>query len=385
MTLEVPGIAIEVYDALLVGESFSIPSVNLNDGDYKVPVLSGDLKNLPDKITIDQFTTKQVDGSGYFDILMMSLKIHLKEEYQAGRISGREYAETYAAQVNSALSTATQLLLQRDGAFYQAALVQAQAQLAAVEVVTARVKLEQARLEYHTLLVQNQTVKADFALKKAQLALLEADYDNKLVEKQNLESDIARKSYELTNLVPKQVALITEQVETQTAQTANVEADTLVKGAQQANVEAETTIKTYTRSDILPEQKALTIAQTSHTNAQKLNVDASTDERVFNVDFILPEQEKLVKYQWEAQRAQTHDNHESELDINGLIGKQKELYDKQIWSYARDAEVKASKLFTDAWITTKTIIETTDPPTNFNNTNLNEVLTKIRNTHDLNP
>jgi hypothetical protein len=41
--------------------------------------------------------------------------------------------------------------------------------------------------------------------------------------------------------------------------------------------------------------------------------------------------------------------------IVGSIGKQKALYDQQITSYKRDAEHKATKLFTDTWITQKTL------------------------------
>lgn len=54
------------------------------------------------------------------------------------------------------------------------------------------------------------------------------------------------------------------------------------------------------------------------------------------------------------------------------------LYKQQIISYQRDAEVKAARLFTDAWITMKTIDEGLTPPNGFTNQRVDDVLLKIR-------
>ena len=64
--------------------------------------------------------------------------------------------------------------------------------------------------------------------------------------------------------------------------------------------------------------------------------------------------------------------------VTGLLGKQKELYSQQITSYKRDAEVKAGKLWIDAWITMKTIDEGLLPPDQFTNTEINEVLATLK-------
>ena len=103
----------------------------------------------------------------------------------------------------------------------------------------------------------------------------------------------------------------------------------------------------------------------------------------FNVDEILPAQERLLQEQYEVQRAQTMETRSDSLPIKGSIGKQKELYDQQITSYQRDAEVKASKLFTDAWITQKTIDEGLNPPNGFTNASIDTILTKLKSNNGL--
>lgn len=105
---------------------------------------------------------------------------------------------------------------------------------------------------------------------------------------------------------------------------------------------------------------------------------------LFNADRMLPQQLKLITEQTEAQRAQTLDTRSDGATVTGSVGKQKELYSQQITSYQRDAEVKASKLFTDAWITQKTIDEGLNPPNGFTNASIDTILTKLKSNNGLN-
>lgn len=110
----------------------------------------------------------------------------------------------------------------------------------------------------------------------------------------------------------------------------------------------------------------------------------------YNLEKMLPQQflnlavqEKLLREQVDAQRAQTTDTRADGTAIVGVIGKQKDLYNQQIISYQRDAEVKAAKLFTDAWITMKTIDEGLLPPPNFQNSSLDGVLGTLKTNNHL--
>jgi hypothetical protein len=76
------------------------------------------------KIGLPDLTTGTVGGSGTFDGLMVSVKAHLMEEFNAGRITGGEYTKAYIALVQVAMTTAVQFLLGRDQAYWAAVVAQ---------------------------------------------------------------------------------------------------------------------------------------------------------------------------------------------------------------------------------------------------------------------
>ena len=131
----------------------------------------------------------------------------------------------------------------------------------------------------------------------------------------------------------------------------------------------------------LSEQGDAARAQTKDTLADGTPIDGT----VFRQNTLLETQNQvaekqviLVSEQGEAQRAQTLDTRLDGATVTGLMGKQKELYTQQITSYKRDAEVKAGKLWIDAWITMKTIDEGLLPPDQFTNIEINEVLATLK-------
>lgn len=100
-------------------------------------------------------------------------------------------------------------------------------------------------------------------------------------------------------------------------------ASTFVLGKQQADKQAE----------LLVEQALQATTQTALIASQKL----TSDQQVL-----------LATQKVRTEEAQILDIVNSNA-VAGLIGKQKELYTKQIDGYQRDAEQKAAKLLTDAW------------------------------------
>ncbi|QIG67781.1 virion structural protein [Rhizobium phage RHph_Y38] len=92
----------------------------------------------------------------------------------------------------------------------------------------------------------------------------------------------------------------------------------------------------------------------------------------------LVKQGSLIDEQTEQARAQTLDTRRDGAVVRGNIGSQKDLISQQITSYKRDAEVKAAKIFADAWITQKTIDEGLLAPSGFNNASLDDVLSVLK-------
>jgi hypothetical protein len=130
---------------------------------------------------------------------------------------------------------------------------------------------------------------------------------------------------------------------------------------------------------------ALVQAQIIETEAQyaltkmKLSTEETAyDMGVFQVSDLGPQQRDLVVEQRQAARAQTLDERSDGAAVSGSIGKQKALYDQQITSYKRDAETKLAKIFSDAWVTQKTLDEGLLPPNSFTNQEIDEVMTILR-------
>lgn len=103
----------------------------------------------------------------------------------------------------------------------------------------------------------------------------------------------------------------------------------------------------------------------------------------YSLNIMFPQQLALLKEQTEVQRAQTLDQRTDGQTVTGSVGKQKDLYTQQITSYQRNAEVSAAKLFTDAWITQKTIDEGLLPPAGFENASVNTILSKLKTNNNL--
>ncbi len=155
--------------------------------------------------------------------------------------------------------------------------------------------------------------------------------------------------------------------------------------AQIQAVTARVTLATSKAQFVLAKIQALSAKSEYALTKMKIATESETYcAALFNVSQMLPQQLKLITEQTESQRAQTLDTRTDGAVVKGSVGKQKELYSQQITSYQRDAEVKASKLFTDAWITQKTIDEGLNPPNGFTNASIDTILTKLKSNNGLN-
>lgn len=131
-----------------------------------------------------------------------------------------------------------------------------------------------------------------------------------------------------------------------------------------ANEDQQYCISKYTLENMLPLQKA--------------GQEYQNQVAQWNLENMLPEQKKLVTEQMEAARAQTSDARTDGLPVAGSIGKQKSLYDQQITSYKRSAELGAARVWADAWLAHKAIDEGIDTPAAFNATTVSAVMDTLK-------
>lgn len=86
-------------------------------------------------IVITDITTGAVNGTGIFDKLMASVKTHIQEEYDNGRIKGPEYSQVYLGALQSVLSQSVQYALQEKQTEAQVDLLVEQKKVAYVDRV----------------------------------------------------------------------------------------------------------------------------------------------------------------------------------------------------------------------------------------------------------
>lgn len=141
----------------------------------------------------------------------------------------------------------------------------------------------------------------------------------------------------------------------------------------------------YNYTDVLP-------LQTAQLTLQNAGITTANQIAVYNLDNMMPgqlavltAQALLVHEQAEVQHAQTQDTRlDGVTNVVGVMGAQEALYKQQVTSYQRDAEVKAAKIWSDSWITQKTIDDTLLPPQAFTNDSVNNVLAVVMTNNGFN-
>lgn len=245
--------AVYIHEEIIKNTEFDIPDIG--DIDVDLPSNLEDLiKELQVKLTNEDLTTKQVDGSGTFDVLMKSLSNHIREEYESGRITGSDYSKTYTALVEAALSNAVHFLLNRETTFWSSI----SAQLAAFQ---ARAQLALTKADYALRFMDIENRKAEYSRTVADLAIASATYDRAVLmaplEKLNMEAQ----TDQINTIVTTQIPLQNEQIEAQTAmviqqkdnlsaEKLNIPKQGLVLDAQKKSFEVKDLTSAY--SSIIP-------------------------------------------------------------------------------------------------------------------------------------
>lgn len=177
-------------------------------------------------------------------------------------------------------------------------------------------------------------------------------------------------NYEVLNILPKQGGLLTEQTLQVTAQT---------DGVTKTNVGIDTanSIASYNLTTVLPKQQEILVEQLATAVVDK-------NTKSYNLTDILPAQKLNLQEQAEAQRAQTLDTRSDGVTaVAGSIGKQNSLYAQQIISYQKDSQLKAAKVFSDVWITCRSIDEGFPLPTQFDTSATQAAMQAIIDANDL--
>ena len=213
------------------------------------------------KLSLSDLTTGVPTGAGAFDGLMRSVKAHLMEEFNAGRITGGEYTKAYIALVQVAMTNALQFLLSKEQTYWTSVTAQK-------NVETVQYNLDNL-LPAQLAMTQSQKLGQDKANSISDYTLatkLPAEVAMLNSQKAGVEKSTEIAAYTLTNLNPAQLKLLQEQKEVQRAQTLDTREDgAIVAGSVKSQKD-------------LYAQQVTSYQRSSQLNAAKVFVDAFTAE-----------------------------------------------------------------------------------------------------------
>ena len=331
---------------------------------------------------------------------MDGITAHLDRQFKLNRISGDDYAKTYIALTEVAMTNAVQFALQKETVKWAAITAQ-------LNAITARVLLETEKNKLAAIHIDALKAKTQYAQAKAELAITSIQHcveqykyenflpkENLVLTKQidGLEIDNKTKTFNLTTILPTQHRGL---------ELDNEGKDYTVKNIMPVDYRT----KVFNLTEIMPLEKSMltkqitgvehdnsiklfnldTMMPTQHLMLEEQIVGVTRDNNIkeFTLVSMLPAQLELVKEQTEVQVAQTLNTRSDGQTVVGTLGKQKDLYTQQIESYKRNAETNAAKMFLDAWITQKTLDEGLEPPSTLTNGSVDAVLGAIKSANDL--
>jgi hypothetical protein len=269
-----------------------------------VPV---DLTGEVNKADVDELTSGAVAGTGVFDKIMLSLSTHIESQYQKELIGKSDVAQVYIAAIQAVLPQAVQFVLSAEQSYWQAKLIQIQAQNAFLERARLNAEIETAKLVAYR-------AQADAYAAQVNAITAQGTYANNKL----------------------QLAATLQQINTLEAQQA----------INEANYD-----EAYTKTrDVLPGGGApaghvgrdFDLKEAALTTAQK--------------------QQVLLDAQANVQRAQTYDTNTDLTTVAGVIGVQKSLYEQQIASYVLDGKNKGVKVVADLWTSAKALDDAVTSP-----------------------
>ena len=239
-----------------------------------------------DVLDVQELTTKQLNGTGVFDVLMSTSSIHIKEEYDKGRIRGQEYAQVYLGAMQAVLATSVEYLnrskllgieianQEKQGLLIEAqtALTEAQANQV-IQETTLKLPAEIANINASTALsdANKDRVVEELTLIPLQGNLLTAQTTQVGAETILTNKRVDQLTQELAK-IPVEVQLLESQVLTQNAQNQLIAAQTEGVTLQNTKVPKEILL--------LDKQALQADGSIALTTAQKEQIVAETTTRL---------------------------------------------------------------------------------------------------------
>ena len=346
-------------------------------------------------ITTTDLTTKTLDGTGVFDELMQTVKLHLSEEYDQNRIKGTDYSQLYLGALSATMQQSMTFLLQKQQADKQADLLAAQivneglqaslitAQIAKMNADVAVAVAQEANILQNTLTeIQSTAEGVNKVLNvAAQTSKVIQDEATSAQQEANLLSEGALTAQQTLKVQKEVVIMGIEELRLDTQLASNL----ALTNAQVTKLASDNTNVLQNTAESQAKVNQL-VKEGAKTDAEKILVDRNAANALTQNATIIATTNKvtaekdLLFQKKETEVAQTEDNVAAGA-TGGVVGKQLALFTEQTLGFTRDAEQKATKILSDAWSVARSTDSTAIayPPTASTgfDTAINKLLTGI--------
>ena len=285
------------------------------------------LSNTAVTLDITKLTECTLEGSGVLDKLLHTARVHLQDEFQQGRITGKEYSNAYIAIYDRMVQSAIAYALAAEKAPYEIAQLEAQ---------TALTEEQRKQVEEETryrLPAEIQQIQAQTELITQQKLNLIDELLTAAKQRLQIEAQTALISYQKDELLPAQTA-------NQKKQTELLEYDlTQIKPHELAIKEKQAEIAEFELLNKLPAELAQLGAQTALITQQKVNLTTEA--------LNIPKQGLVLDGQVSKLNADTQltSQQKTNLVADGLnIPKQGELIDAQVIATLREGDLREQQI-----------------------------------------
>lgn len=309
------------------------------------PIIVGESSTTTVAPTVDELTTVALDGTGVFDKLMQTVKLHLQDEYENNRIVGREYSEVYIGAITAVMQQAVAFLVTSR----QAEQIEAEISLARQKTVTELAQTCNtipAGLGFNASTEVLGILALQKALVTSQTSKVNADITD---QDRRVTSDIDVNTANITRISTQAVNETNQTnatVSLSTKQESKLDSDILVNDASIDKLEGE---------QLFIGQKTITELAQTCDNLPVKNVDPANTNPWLN----------------------------DSSSLEGTLAQQRDLYAAQSEGYEHDARQKLAKLFVDTWSVRQASDGALADPAGLDDSEINAVLNVCRANLDM--
>lgn len=324
---------------------------------------------------IDEFTTGTIDGTGVFDTMLKTVRLHLHQEYEAERIRGTDYANAYINLISAVLDKASDYALSKAKIGLEMQLLEAQIQKLATDTVVAtkqgglidaQIFTEVAQAEKlnqeieHKLPKELALLEANIADVRQGTAIKEKEIDVMTANISNINKDIASKEFDLIHFKPAQIENMRKQTELSQANIDTINKDISLK---------EYELKHLKPSQLAHSEKELQL-KTQQLELAKKDIEVKTHQiKLGEKDIAIKEQQlALARYELDTKAPLEAKQIQMQADLyaqkvvtekaqtdstvigdNSVIARNNAVLQEQAISYKNDAKIKMTNILVDTW------------------------------------